>query len=322
MKILDSVWGYMIGESAIKRLMEQYPDTYMIITTKSIGDQCQALAYAGEFKKLNNIDRIAYITLSNKNALLKYFKNEFDFSIEIGYRLYHAILAFLKSDRGYDFQLKYPTIICAYYTAHVRNNVFFKNPYIRLSNIIKALYHIPLNTYPCDITKSDNVEWINSLIEKGTIVRNKTVLMNPYAKSIIQTPIRFFEKSADYFRSKGYKVITSVVGEQKAIEGTEGIKFPLDNAIELADECGYVYGARSGFMDLVSFSKAKIIAIDNTLYPYCDACLMEDWWPQNTNIKTFRYQEKDDSVWQMLCEYIESEWEVKKEQTNESQNKS
>jgi hypothetical protein len=286
--------GMLFGKKIADRLISKNKGKQMIFTGHGIGDVCVELAYAAEYKKTHGIEHLAVITHNKNHALYTYFGQGvggYDSLIELSYNDINALLKFYKSDYGLVYRRKHPEILCAYCTAYVRSDFIVGNTYIRLSDIEKAIYHIPKDTQPCRINKIDQKEWIQQLIKKEKIIEGKTVLLNPYADSVKGVPMGLFEVLADELKKMGFKAVTGVHDGQLPVPGTEGIDFPLEKTISLAEACGYVIGARSGFLDLCSFADAKIIAVEHDSYILLDFYRLEDLWPQNKNIKSFIYKE-------------------------------
>lgn len=63
-------------------------------------------------------------------------------------------------------------------------------------------------------------------------------------------------------------------------------------------------------MDLCSFSKAKLIAVDHPSYQLLYGCKLEDWWPQNSYIKTFTYGRDLAAPAQIVDFMAKEEWVV------------
>nr|MCR4604880.1 hypothetical protein [Eubacterium sp.] len=60
------------------------------------------------------------------------------------------------------------------------------------------------------------------------LVKGKTVILSPYAQSEHEFHPLLWEKMAERLKNKGFAVITSVVGSQAAVKGTEGIFIPIN----------------------------------------------------------------------------------------------
>ena len=295
----NEILAILFGKKIANRLIVNHPNTQLVFTFESVGDQCMELAYLRTYQKENGLNRIGILTTNPNHALFKYFSDAYDELITISKKEHEILLKFYKSDFGQIYRRKEPRILCAFYTAFVRSDLLFANKYVRLSDLEKLIYRIPLDTMPCEIKELDYRDWIDKLVKQGTITES-TVLLNPYANSCSGVPITCFETIAKKLKEKGYTVITGVHNRQKPIEGTISVSFPLEKTISLANHCKAVIGLRSGFMDLCSFSKTSVIAITHDSYELSDATRLEDWWPQNKKIKTFIYEETELFVEEMM----------------------
>lgn len=301
----EEISAILFGRRIANKLISDHPGTQMVFTYESIGDQCMELAYLREFQRVNGIEKVGVVTTNPNHALFSYFSEAYDELITISKADHDTLLKFYKSDLGQIYRRKHQQLLCAFYTAYVRSDLLFGNRYIRLSDIEKQIYRIPKDSIPCQIKELECEEWLAELVNKNLIDPGKTVLLNPYANSCSGIPVSFFELVAKECIKSGFTVITGVHGDQQPIRGTTGIEFGLEKTISLVNSCGYVIGMRSGFLDLCAFSKAKIISIDHDSYGIADATILEDWWPQNEHIRTYRYSSEETKIIESLLEYLQ-----------------
>lgn len=265
----EALKAICFGRKIATRIIRDNPDSVMVFTNDRVGDTCIQLAWAKQFKEHNNIKRLVCVTTKSMAGLAGYFDHVVDDFYYISKEDLAILFKFYKSDIGLVFYRRHPELICTFMTAHVRNDIV-KNPsFLNFATVTKAIYHLPASEKPFPVKQGDG-DKARALIQSGVIVPQRTVLLNPNAKTIVQTPFSFFVEVAKRLQVKGYKVITSVHGDEPAIPETESIDFSLIEAIEIANACGFVVGARSGFLDLLAFSDARIISIDNDQYDYSD----------------------------------------------------
>lgn len=272
----DALRAIFCGKRIAKKIIKANPDSVMIFTNDRVGDTCIQLAWAQQFKEKNNIKRLVCVTTKSMAGLEVYFNHVVDSFYYISKKELSALFKYYKSDLGLIFYRQHPELICTFMTAHVRNSIV-KNPsFLNFANVTKAIYHLSADESPFPINPGDHIK-AEQLVNDGIIEPRKTVLINPNAKTIVQTPFSFFAQIAQQLQKKGYKVITSVHGDEPSIPGTDSVDFSLPEAIEVANACGFVIGARSGFLDLLAFSTANIISIDNNLYDYSDYFDITAW---------------------------------------------
>ncbi|AGF58313.1 hypothetical protein B0P06_003372 [Clostridium saccharoperbutylacetonicum] len=107
-------------------------------------------------------------------------------------------------------------------------------------------------------------EYVEELFAQNNLIRGKTVILSPYANTIVRLEDGVWEEIVEQLNQKGYKVCTNSVGaEEPPIEKSIPLEFPLEEAVSVIEYAGTFIGVRSGFCDLISNAKAKKIV----LYP-------------------------------------------------------
>lgn len=307
---LKKIWIHFLmifeGWKTAKKMLNEHPGTILISADIGIGDRVFMLAFLKKWVEMYDVKDWAILTINSKDSLYQCFDIDESKLIDISYKKNKQLNIFYYSEFGDRFRQKYREAF------HVNASVYFRgtrlliNPSAFLfSSLTKAVYRIPQDTTPAICVKTEPKDSLKKLYDHGIINLKKIILINPYANSCNQTPISFFQNIADKLIAKDFSIICSVVGAQKPLEGTLGITFPLDEALSLCEACGAVVGARSGFMDLIAFSDANIICVDNHDYEFSDLFRLEANWPMNPSIRTFYYDaNNEDSVVSKIVEYI------------------
>lgn len=109
-----------------------------------------------------------------------------------------------------------------------------------------------------------NSERINSFFDSTEIDRGNTVIISPYANTVIGYPMKFWEEIANALLQEGFSVFTNVVGSEKEIPGTKRATFIIEDAEAIVNQAGYFLALRSGLCDVISNSTAYKCFI----YPY------------------------------------------------------
>ena len=117
------------------------------------------------------------------------------------------------------------------------------------------------------------------------IVEGKTVILAPYAKSVILLPEEYWESIAEKYLAKGYCVLTNVMGEEKPIKGTKAFNALLDEMISAVEMAGAFIGIRSGLCDVIKTAKCrKTVIFPDCYYSSTDKKISEvfalDGWNQ------------------------------------------
>ena len=258
------------------KLIRKYPGTQIVLTLPGVGDRVFMLAYVREYQKYHSIDKLGIITADRDNDLYSCFGIEQNELISIDPEIMDLLNNFYFTDAGYFFRKKHHEILPVATKAYLRVDFYRHCGLFRFDSIVKHIYKIPQTTYPGECKYPAAKQLLKSLCEQDIILPGHTVLINPYANDCAGIPLAFFQKIADRLKECGYRVITSVFKDQKALEGTYGARFPIGDTIALCNICGTVIGARSGFMDFTTFSQARIICIDNLAYTAAQIFLLED----------------------------------------------
>lgn len=116
---------------------------------------------------------------------------------------------------------------------------------------------------PCAIRDSEeSIQYVEQLFSKNGLVKGKTVIIFPYAKTAAKLDEKFWEKLVIQLKEKGYEVCTNSSGDSEpAIKGTKPLFFDIRYALETVEAAGYIVGLRSGLCDVISTAKAKKIII-------------------------------------------------------------
>lgn len=122
----------------------------------------------------------------------------------------------------------------------------------------------PLGTKPIRLPLKEYD--VSALCEEYGMAKGKTVILAPYAKSLPQIHMKFWEELAEELSAQGYQVFTNCNGSTEIpIKGTSYMPISLEEANSIVEYAGYFIGIRSGFADLVCGAKAKKIVV----YPKC-----------------------------------------------------
>lgn len=100
---------------------------------------------------------------------------------------------------------------------------------------------------------------------KGKIVPGKTVILAPYAHSIVEVPLAFWENLVLDYEKKGFSLLTNVAPGQVPLVGTEGLSLPLNQMISAVEYAGHFVGMRSGLCDVLYGAQC----VKTVVFPSC-----------------------------------------------------
>lgn len=97
------------------------------------------------------------------------------------------------------------------------------------------------------------------------IPQGRSVILSPYAKSVVALPHRFWERVARDCAASGFSVYTNVAGDEQALRGTQPLRLPLPQLIRAAEYAGAFIGLRSGLCDLLYSADCRKVVV----FPDC-----------------------------------------------------
>lgn len=104
--------------------------------------------------------------------------------------------------------------------------------------------------------------------EQMELQPGKTVVISPYANTISELPMEFWEKKVLEYINMGYTVVTNSSGENEpAITGTKAAFIPIEQMIDFVEYAGTFEALRSGLCDVIESANAvKIIYYPDRIY--------------------------------------------------------
>lgn len=102
---------------------------------------------------------------------------------------------------------------------------------------------------------------------KSQLTENKSVIIAPYAKSVVQAAPEFWNKIVGDYREHGFQVFTNVFGDEAPLAHTIPISLPLNQLIGAVEYAGHFVGLRSGLCDIVSTADChKTVVMPDCIY--------------------------------------------------------
>jgi len=302
--VINSFSALAFGSGVSKKLIRDNRGYKIFLTIEKIGDICLELSYLKRYKQEHPDVKVAIATRSASNPLYKCFPDSYDKLIPITNKQQSLLLHFFHTDSGVVFRKKHPELTCLNPAAWVRRDFIAHSNNVNMGDIAKGALKLSAETLPGEINKIELSPEMRAKLDEQHIKKGKTVVINNVSYSCGGPSTAFFEELVQRLQDKGYAVVTNVVGDQQPVNGTKGLSFPLDEAVGVLDELGYVVGIRSGFLDLACFSDATVVAIDNDTYYASDAYLIEKIWPQKSNCRTMRYVENNTDNTEFINEIV------------------
>lgn len=99
----------------------------------------------------------------------------------------------------------------------------------------------------------------------GQIPADHAVILAPYAKSMVNLPLEYWNAVIEFYSKKGYRIYTNVAGEEKELPKTLRLEVRLSELQSVVERAGTFIGLRSGVCDVLKGADCRKIA----LYPDC-----------------------------------------------------
>ncbi len=238
------------GQQLLCDYRKEYPGKYMVFCPfNALGDVYFCVSYLPHFLKKKNIcDYMIFVPSNGCRKVAELFgtetvavvkQNELDSMIQ-------AVI-YERDDNAFIAHQDRPYII----------------------NLHKALKikRIPLETMYCcgvfglpvDTVPIEPVNWRTrddlELFEKG-----RTVILSPYAKSVISLPDHLWTDIVKLYSEMGYTLLTNVSGDEEPLPGTKALRADLAEMKSILEYAGTFIGIRSGLCDVIRTATCRKIA--------------------------------------------------------------
>ena len=243
------------GARTLERIRETYPLQHLIICpNNALGDIYWAMAFLPAYRKKNEIGEVAVVVIEDgcrQTAEMFGMGNV----TALDYAEMDELVQALIFTRG-------ENCIIAHHDRPYTDNIikYLDKRFLSFIDYYScAVYGLPRDTEPARPAR------LHAFTETARLVKDKTVIIAPYAKSVVQPPDSFWEKLAGEWQDKGYLVCTSVNGGERAIRGTAPLSPPLNQMTAAVEYAVVFIGLRSGLCDIVHTANCRKIVV----FPDC-----------------------------------------------------
>jgi hypothetical protein len=98
------------------------------------------------------------------------------------------------------------------------------------------------------------------------LAEGRTVLLAPYAKSVLPVAPSFWQDTAERCATQGYAVATLVHGDERAVPGTMGVTVEIADLLDVVERAGTFIALRSGLCDVVHAARARKVHVSPDAY--------------------------------------------------------
>ena len=248
------------GAELLGELSQRYSKHFKVFCPfNALGDIYFMISYWPAYAKKRNIDYVVFCVLNSALADVIHMFGDYIVEVyeqkELDAMIQSAL--YTKNENCFIAHQDRP------YVVNLTKALYIKR--IPLEQIYCCgVYGLPVNTRPAKPSANKHVYKDIQSIPKGN-----AVVFSPYAKSVTAIDQKIWEDVVNYYVGAGYKCYTNVIGDEKALDGTEAISPSLLELRSVVERAGTFIGIRSGLCDILREANAKKIA----LYPdynYCD----------------------------------------------------
>jgi len=243
------------GARTLERIREIYAMQHLIVCpNNALGDIYWAMAFLPAYCKKHEIGKVAVVVAGDGcRQVAEMFGTENIIALDFT-EMDELVQAFIFTRED--------NCIIAHHDRPYTDNIikYLDKRFLSFINYYRcAVYCLPRDTKPARPTR------LHAFTEKDRLAKDKTVIIAPYAKSVVQPPDSFWEKLAGEWQDKGYLVCTSVNVGERAIKGTTPLSLPLNQMEAAAEHASVFIGLRNGLCDIVHTANCRKIAV----FPDC-----------------------------------------------------
>lgn len=252
-KLRGNLYNYRL-EGLKNKLAKKYPDYFQFAMFQPWGDFYIPCALFEEFKRKNNNAKILTVCVNkNQEQVLKSIK-AIDKVVKIDLLQYKTLFS-LKTAEKYVQKLEKGKLYC------LSHRLFSEAIDNKSLNFLELYTKMLKLKYPAKLSVPKVVP-----ILKGNY--SNTILIYPESKSFTDREISksFWIDFAEELSFMGYNILFNTKKETYGHFKT--IFLPIIKSIQLAKQCKYIIGIRSGFSDILAINKVKnhIVVYPKNIY--------------------------------------------------------
>ena len=241
------------GEAIFARLQKECGPRFLVICPfKAVGDVYYAMKYLEAFQQKRGLGQIAVAVVGNACAEVV--------------KLFHDLPVFSFEQKDMDELVQAMLFRQVEDVLVVHHDRPYSNYLIRLLRkcfiSFEMMYKSGMYGLNEDAPGKRPRFWQRESWEE--IPKGKSVVLMPYAKSVVSLPMVSWENIARVLKDRGYDVFSSIQGAEKAISGTEALTdVPLCAMKSVVEQAGCFIALRNGLCDLLQEAECRKVA----LYP-------------------------------------------------------
>lgn len=261
------------GHEHFEKIRQSWKEEYLIVCPyKALGDVYWAMTYLDAYLEQNNIKSYAVIVVGNPcREVVKLFGIE-------------KIAVF--DQKTMDSIIQYLVF------THDKNSIIAQHDHLYTDTSFKILSHqfIHFSNYFRDVvfglpeTAEETIpNFAAELSCKLNMPKGRSVILAPYANSIVEAPMVFWEELAENYAKDGYTVYTNIIPSQEPVKCTIPLILPISEIIPAVEWAGTFISIRSGLCDVVHRANCEKILVfpdcyfSTTKHKICDFFSLKGW---------------------------------------------
>jgi hypothetical protein len=249
------------GAETLKRIREQFPQEHLVICpNQALGDVYWTCAYLPAYCAKKKIESVAIVVIgSGCRQVAELFgmtdvvmldRTDMDELVQATIFNHEENCIIAHHDRPYtDNIIKYLDRHLLTFTDYYKYAVF------------------GLSKDAAPVKPWRPAEFDNKAELKAPIIKNKSIIIAPYAKSVVQPSREFWGNMVNEYKKQGFHIYTNVFGDEEPLAHTTPIALPLNQLIRAAEYAGHFIGLRSGVCDVVNTANCrKTVIMPDCIY--------------------------------------------------------
>lgn len=244
-----------LGYSVLEDIRKKFPTEHLVVCPlRALGDVYWCMCYLDEYLKKHSIK--SYVVLVVGQAC--------------------AQVTELFSDGNVLFfdQKTMDALLQALAFTHEENAFICHHNHFYVDSAFQILqeHFIEFSAYFRDIVfgldenaKRKKPIFAKPLSNPSEIPKGRSVIFAPYANSVVEAPLSFWEDLSEQYIKDGFHVFTNVIPGQTPIKSTKPLDLPLLEMISAVEHAGHFVSLRSGLCDVVSSAQAE----KTLVFPNC-----------------------------------------------------
>lgn len=250
------------GCATMARMQKWAGHSFIIICPfKAVGDVYYAMKYLRAFREKYRLESIAVAVVGNScREVVKIFYDVSVFTLEQS-EMDELVQAVLFRQPGNVLIVHHDRPYISYLIRLLRRKLLhFEN-----------IYKVGVYGLSEKVAGEKPRLWQNRGCKE--MLQGKSVVLIPYAKSVVNLPIERWEEIVRVLRARGYAVFSSLQGNEVPIVGTKALRdVPIGAMKSIVEQAGCFISIRNGLCDVLQKAECRKIL----LYP--DACYSDTPW--------------------------------------------